>query len=893
VIIDEETYLQHYGILRKSGRYPWGSGGTQNQRNKGFLDYVAKLHSEGMSEVEIARGLSTPEHPISVTTLRAIKSIARTGQKQADINRATMLKNKGLSNVAIGKKMGINESSVRSLLQPSQKQRADVLQSIASKLKDQVDKKGYIDVGAGVENHLGISATKLKTAIAMLKEEGYDTHYVKVEQLGTGKQTTMIVLAAPKTTYSEVYRNRSNIKQITDYSEDDGGSWKTIKPPKSISSKRVDIKYAEDGGADADGVIYIRPGVKDVSIGASRYAQVRVAVDGSHYLKGMAMYKDDLPEGVDIQFNTNKHNTGNKLDAMKKMSNDPDSPFGSQIRRQILNKAGTKPTSAMNMVYEEGNWAGWTKSLSSQMLSKQSPKLAQTQLGMTHEEKQHDLDEIMALTNPTVRKHLLEKYADGVDAAAVHLKAKALPRVASHVILPINSMKENEVYAPNYRNGERVVLIRHPHAGTFEIPELVVNNNHPEAKKLLGRAPDAIGIHKKVAERLSGADFDGDTVLVIPNNQGKVKTSAALHDLKNFDPQREYPGYEGMPKMTPHAKQVQMGVVSNLITDMTLQGAGTADLARAVRHSMVVIDAEKHNLNYKLSAQNNGIAQLKEKYQGSSRAGASTLISRAKSQIRVPDQKPRTAAKGGPVDRETGRLMFEPTGRMITDKNGKTRPETFKSRQLAETHDARTLLSKDGGTKMEQVYATHSNNLKALANKARLAALHSEPTPMSPSAKKHYAEEVKTLDAKLNIALKNRPLERQAQLVGNTIMAAKRQANPDMEPAEIKKLRAQALNEARARTGAGKELIHITDKEWDAIQAGAVSTSKLTQILNNTDLDHIKELATPRTNTVMSPIKERRAAAMLAQGYTQSEVADALGVALSTLTSSLKRKEEG
>lgn len=888
-VITDANYILHYGILRKSGRYPWGSGGTQSQRNKSFLDHVAGLHEKGMSEVEIARAFSTSDHPLSVTGLRAAKSIARNEQKQAHITQAARLKAKGLSNVAIGRKMNINESSVRSLLEPSQKQRADVLQATASMLKDQVDKKGYIDVGTGVENWVGVSQTKLSTAVAMLKEEGYTIHYVKVEQLGTGQQTTRKVLALPKTPYSEVYRNRDNIKLINDYTDDGGGTWNTVKPPMSLSSKRVDIKYAEHGGADADGVIYIRPGVKDVSIGANRYAQVRVAVDGTHYIKGMAMYKDDLPKGVDVQFNTNKHDTGNKLDALKPLKQDADSPFGSMIRRQILDEKG-KPTSAMNMVYEEGNWADWKKSLSSQMLSKQSPKLAKTQLDMAHEDKKHDLDEIMGLNNAVVRKHLLEKYADGVDAAAVQLRAKALPRTASHVILPINSLKENEIYAPNYRNGERVVLIRHPHAGVFEIPELVVNNNHPEAKKLLGNARDAVGINKKVAEHLSGADFDGDTVLVIPNNEGKVKTAAMLNGLKDFDPQRDYPGYEGMPKMTPHAKQVQMGVVSNLITDMTLKRASTADLARAVRHSMVVIDAEKHNLNYKLSAQNNGIAQLKEKYQGGPRAGADTLISRAKSEVRVPERKPRSAAKGGPIDKATGKLMFEPTGRMITDKNGNTKPATFKSRQLAEVDDARKLSS---GTTMEKVYADHSNRLKAMANQARLSAVKTPTSPASPSAKKHYAPQVKSLDAKLELALRNRPLERQAQMVGNTILAAKRQANPDMDPSEIKRERARALAEARTRTGAGKELIHITDDEWNAIQAGAVSAHKLTQILNNTDLDLVKQLATPRVNTVMTTTKQRRAEAMLASGYTPAEVADHLGVALSTLTSSIKRKEEG
>ena len=57
---------------------------------------------------------------------------------------------------------------------------------------------------------------------------------------------------------------------------------------------------------DKDGVIEIRSGVDDLSLGDSHYAQVRILVDGNTYLKGMAVYSDDLPDGVDVMFNTNK-----------------------------------------------------------------------------------------------------------------------------------------------------------------------------------------------------------------------------------------------------------------------------------------------------------------------------------------------------------------------------------------------------------------------------------------------------------------------------------------------------------------------------------------------------------------------------------------------------------
>ena len=878
MIVEEDNYLLHYGILRKSGRYPWGSGGTQDARNRDFLSYVDELKTSGMSEVEIARGLG-----VSTTELRAAKSIAKSESRQADISTAQRMKERGMSNVAIAERMGLNESSVRALLAPGLADRNNLLTATSNMLRDKVAEKGYIDIGTGVENHLGISGTKLNTAVAMLREQGYTVHYLKVEQLGTGQNTTIKVLAGPDVSYGEVYRNRSQIQQVGEYSSDGGRSYLGIRPPTQIDPKRVAVKYAEDGGADADGVIYVRRGVDDVSLGGSRYAQVRIAVGGTHYLKGMAMYSDDLPDGVDLLFNTNKTNTGNNLDAMKKLKDDPESPFGAIVRQREYDTPGGKKLSAMNIVNEEGSWEGWSRSLSSQMLSKQSPVLAAEQLAMARERRQREFEEINSLTNPAVKKKLLESFADDADSAAVHLKAAALPRQGSHVILPINSMKETEVYAPNYRDGERVVLIRYPHGGVFEIPELTVNNKHPAAKNALGNARDAIGINSKVAQRLSGADFDGDTVLVIPNDRGRVRTAPALAGLKGFDPQSAYPAYEGMPKMSARTKQIQMGDVSNLITDMTIRGASSDEIARAVRHSMVVIDAEKHNLNWRQSSIDNGIAQLKRDYQGSARSGASTLVSRATSQTRVLERKPRSAANGGSIDAVTGKKMYELTGTSYVNAKGETVQKTARSAKLAETDNAFTLSS---GTVMERVYAEHSNDLKNLANQARRQSVNIKPTPYSPTAKTTYAPQVESLNAKLNIALRNAPLERQAQLLANVAVTAKKQAHPDMDSADLKKIKAQELNRARIRTAAKKTAVEITPSEWEAIQAGAISNNKLTQILNNTDIDRIKELATPRTPTVMTGTRKQRAATMIALGYTQSEIADALGVSVSTLKAS-------
>jgi DNA-binding CsgD family transcriptional regulator len=869
----QEEDLIHYGIIRRSGRYPWGSGGenghSEDQRNPSFLDRVAGLKAKGLNESEIAKGMG-----MSIAELRAQKSIEKNQQRASDIAMAERLREKGMSNTAIADRMGKPESTVRTLLAPGAKDRADILTTTSDMLKKEVADKTYLDVGTGVETRLGVSSTRLATAVSKLRQEGYAYHTVKVTQIGTGLDTTVKVLAPPGTTQRQVFLNRDKIRIPGTFSETGGRAFGDFQPPISIDQKRLHINYKEDGGSEADGMIFVRPGVKDVSLGGSKYAQVRIKVGDSHYIKGMAVYKDDLPDGVDLVFNTNKSNTGNKLDALKALKDDPDLPFGA-IVRQIGDDMGTpkaKVTSAMNKVNEEGEWEKWNKTLSSQMLSKQSPTLVNTQLKMTYDRAKDNYDSINALTNPVVRKKLLEDFAGGADSAAVHLKAAALPQQATHVILPLSKINPGEVYAPNYQNGTNVVLIRHPHSGPFEIPRLVVNNRNAEGRKLLGNSRDAIGIHHSVASRLSGADFDGDTVLVIPDNNRRIVDKPQLKDLEGFDPQSAYKGYPGMKRMTN--TQNEMGRISNLITDMSLQGASDRELARAVKHSMVVIDAEKHGLNYKLSYNDNGIKELKQKYQS---GGASTIISRAGSRVDVPERKPRTQGKGGPVNRQTGALEFEPTGR-INSRTGK--PFTTKSQKLVEATDAHTLSS---GTPVERMYADYSNRMKALANKARLSALNTPTPKQSPSARRTYANQVASLDSKLALAIRNRPLERQAQILANSTVSAKRSYDPNMEPETLKKVKYKALTEARTRTGAGKQRIKITADEWQAIQAGAISASKLSEILKNADMDIVREFATPKTAKLMTPTKTNRAKQMLDSGYTRAEVAQALGVSLSTL----------
>lgn len=870
--------LYHYGIKRRSGRYPWGSGAKKSRNASDFLSTVDVLEKDGFNEKQIAEyfGLQTKQ-------LRAYKSNAHNEVRAAKAAMALRLKDKGYSNSEIGRRMGINESSVRSLLDPAISMRKNASTNTAEMLEKEIASKKYIDVGGGVENQIGVSRNTLDNAVEQLRAKGYTYHYLKVEQLGTGKFTSIKVLAAPDVTYKEVKDNQSKVTSPGFYSEDLGQTVVGIKPPSSISSKRILVNYGDQGGSDKDGVIELRRGVKDLDLGAARYAQVRVAVDGTHYLKGMAMYSDDIPKGYDVIFNTNKNSSTPKMDVFKKMKDDPENPFGATIRQKTyIGKDGKEHLSALNIVNEEGDWNTWKKTLSSQMLSKQSTALAKKQLKLAYDIKKEEFDEICSLKNPVIKKCLLDKFADNCDSSAVHLKAAGLPRQASKVILPFPEMKDTEIYAPSYRNGEKVVLIRYPHGGTFEIPELVVNNkSNKKAKGLIGNAQDAVGINPRVAERLSGADFDGDTVLVIPVGKVKIKTSAPLKGLKNFDPKVAYPGYPGMPKPGEKGsgfdKQGKMGDISNLITDMTIKGAPADDIAAAVRHSMVVIDAEKHNLNWRQSYLDNGIANLKAKYQGASNAGASTLISRAKGDKRVPKRK-----DGYKVDPETGKKIFTETGETY-EKNGKQVVRLQKSSKMYETEDAYSLSS---GTAMENTYADHANKLKALANSARKTSLTTKPIPYSPEAKAKYRPEVDSLNAKLNIALKNRPLERKAQLLANERVKLVRQNNPDMDKDDIKKLKNQALTQARLQTGASKKarLVDITDREWEAIQSGAISTNKLSQIIQNSDLDILKQRSMPRESRGISDAKRARAKMLESNGYTLAEIADSLGVSTSTIS---------
>ena len=908
-IPSNESVLEHYGTKRHSGRYPWGSGKTPYQHSGDFLSRVNELKKNGLSEKNILETINNgmpDEYKMGLTEFRIALQKAGHDRKALEYDQIRALKDDGLGWKAIGDKLGMSESSVRSKYNNGIGEKASQAEKIAETLRKEVDKKGMIDISEGANQVLGVSESKLDEAAYILEAEyGYKRYGVGIRQpTNVRQQTNITVLAKPEYDQKYAYQHQDQIDSLGDYHSDDGGDTFTkLQRPASLDSSRVAIRYGDEGGLDKDGVMEIRRGVPDLDLGKSHYAQVRILVDGDHYLKGMAVYSDDLPDGVDIMFNTNKPSGTPKMKVLKEAKADPDNPFGAAIKANgqstYIGADGKEHLSPINKLKEEGDWDTMSRNVSSQFLSKQPKKLIENQLKLTVADYQAQYDEIMQYDNPTVKKKLLNDFADTCEGTSMTLKASAFPGQSTKVILPINKIKETEAYCPTYENGTQLALIRYPHAGTFEIPIVTVNNKNLHGKRNLGQIQDAIGINAKVAERLSGADFDGDTVMAIPmSDKVKIKSTRPLDDLKDFDPKTAYAVPEGNPNhvrlMKKEEKQKEMGIISNLITDMTLRGADEKELARAVKHSMVVIDDEKHKLDYKRSERENGIQELKQKWQirvdeeGNEKyGGASTLLSRRKQTVRVPERRGSVR-----VDKETGEYIYKESGRTFTDpKTGKERLAEDTVSLISETKDARTLSS---GTIQENLYADFSNKLKAMANQARKEAVNMKGIQRDPQAAKTYATEVASLKEKYNNMIANKPKERKAMLIANANIKAKIQEqglNPAIDKKEIKKISSVEMQRARESVGASgrKSKVTFTDKEWEAVQAGAISDNMLTKFLNSSDSDEIVKRAMPKTTSVMSSAKMSKAKAMLRSGYTYKEIAQACGVPESTVYSALNK----
>lgn len=703
--MDHEEFIKHYGVGHldggHSGRWPWGSGEDPYQSEGGrpndFLSKIETLRKKGWKEtpknIEKEFGMNSTEY-------RTLKTIALNAVQVDRISQAKRLYDSKHGPTEIAKRMGVNESTVRGWLATAENSKIYQATNTANHLEKLVKEKRMIDVGVGTENELNISREKLNTALYILEKRGYHVYQGNVPQVtNVNQKTRQKVLTDKDVPHRDIYKY-DEIHGVKEYISKDGGQTfeKKFTYPTSMDSKRMMVRYADDVGKDGvkgiekDGIVELRRGVKDLSLGNDRYSQVRILVDGTHYIKGMAIYSDNMPDGIDVVFNTNKtrEKCPHKLDVLKEIKNDPDNPFGSAIKDAdqggqywYTDKDGKKKLGLINKRASEGDWTEWKDGLPSQFLSKQSKTLAEKQLNLARVDKEAEFTDIMSLNNPTIKKYYLDKFASKCDGAAVDLKAASLPGQKYHVIIPVNSMGEDRIYAPRYENGTKLALIRYPHGGLFEIPILTVDNKDPKARKIIpSDAIDAVGISKKVADQLSGADFDGDTVMCIPTHdrKGRVKilNKRPLDQLKDFD-SKSYQ-YDEAPRVDANGNKhyyrygkefkimkntnLEMGKISNLITDMTLQGAPDDEIARAVKHSMVVIDAEKHKLDYQQSYKDNNIASLKQKYQIKidkntgeiiGYGGASTIVSRAKREVDIPKRK------GQANINQKGKSWYDPT----------------------------------------------------------------------------------------------------------------------------------------------------------------------------------------------------------------------------------------
>ena len=913
-----EASLMHYGTPRHSGRYPWGSGENPYQHQKGFLNNYRDLKSQGLKEKEIAQffGMNSSQLRDKIAIENMKESIARYEMIQTRVEKGMT------SPTKISRETGIPEGTIRDYIKRGSPVDTRI-KSTADILADAVKKNKYVNVGEGVNFYLGITEDKLKKSLAYLSAKGYEVTTINIPQASADRQyTPMKVLTKEGLSKRDIFDNRDKIRMVGQHSEDGGLSYQNREPIVNIKRDRIFVRYGDEGGKEKDGTIELRRNVPDLDLGRSNYAQVRIGVEGGLYMKGMALYSDDIPKGYDVVYNTNKKSGAPDKDikdengfvtrsgVFKKQKDpssrgyDPSNPFGSSVKddEELItvpshyeDKEGNKHKSALNICREEGDWSQWKKNLPSQFLSKQDPQLARKQLDLAIAEKRNEFDDIKSLTNAVIKKELLRDFADECDSAAVHLKAAALPRQRTHVILPNPNMKENEIYAPNYDHGEEVVLIRFPHEGIFEIPRLRVNKHVPSAEAIIGKnAKDAVIINSKVAETLSGADFDGDTVLVIPTKNTNIKasdsykkTDKAIERLRNYDPDTSYPPN---PKVKPWKKggqqeHRQMGEISNLITDMTLQQAPLDEVVRATMYSMLIIDVAKHHYDYKKAYNDLGIDDLKRRYQkhkdDDGYGGAATLISKAKGIQYVHKRKDNYK-----IDPETGEkvwiekppLIDYKTGQPKVDKEGNLIYGKQKSTKMYEAKDAYELSS---GHVIESVYADYANAMKAMGNEARKEFLATEPNKRSPEAVKVYSKQVESLDRKLVDAKKNAPLERQAQALASKKVELIEQEE-DLTKEEKKKEKNKAITYARIVTGAKKHQIYIDDDEWNAIQAGAVSPSKLLDIWSNADQDRAKELALPKERNKLSDAKIALISKMAGR-YSNQEIADQLGVSVSTV----------
>lgn len=997
--MSEKLYLEHTGTPQRfdfdpngSGRWREGSGKNPHQHGYNFFYEVTKATQDypGKSKDWIYQNVFN----MSTKEARARYAWQSEDIKNSMISRCYKMRydangNKKMSPKAIGKELGISTRTVENYLKIPEgvKERAieNTADALRKTLQEYTDKNKksdgpqFLDVGEGTAGRLKVSEEKLAAALDKLKDEGYTVSNIQVDQINpliSGQKTTMQILGneglSEHDQNIQAYKKLDNIHIVDEYySEDNGQTFGHIHPPVSVDSKRIQINYADENGQQPkDGVIELRPGVADLSLGKNQvYSQVRIAVDDKYYLKGMAIYANDLPDGVDIRFNTNKKE-GTPMEKVFKLmkttrtlsNGDPDptapidkeNPFGATIipierggQSKYIDKDGKEQWSCINKVNEEGAWEKWNKVLAPQFLHKQPKELVEAQLDITYHRKLEEYEQISKVTNPTLKKKLLAEFADGCDESAVDLKAWAMPNQTTKVLLPLTTIDEKECYCPDYPPGTSLVCIRYPHSGPMEILRVKNNLSNKQGQEIFGSSPrDVIGISPKASYKLSGADFDGDTVVVIPDNIGRIKDQEYPERLRNFDPKVNYATDGSKITMDKRTHSLEMGKAANLITDMYEKGASTLELIDAIAYSMVIVDAKKHKLNWKQAQEDFNIKALRKKYQGTTQGGASTLISRASGPSYVNER-----AIGTTTDIETGKKKYRETekyqnyvksNKIGEDENGKPiyehlkpkggvrkhkfedgeytwgkkvpdkeagdgvkkwikvpEPEWIpatdkdkvkvKSKKMYEVDDAYELVSDPiTMTPKERLYADYANKCKALARKTRLESENIKENDVNKKAAETYAEEVKSIEDKLFYRTTLSPSDRQALRIAQTHMKAIRDENPYMDIEDYKKKSAQAMSAARSRvfpTGK-KEKIDITPKEWEAINADAISKTKLDKLFRYTNDEQIKEYAMPKTKSkgeMLSPAEIATIKSYREHDRTWAEIAPLFGVSVSTL----------
>lgn len=951
---DAEALNNHY----KYSQAVWSKVPVDYKVDSDFDKQLKALKDEGYTPSQIAIGLG-----ITSTALKARASIATNlaTREIIDKNRELINGIKGEDGEWIQKPItnrskrariiGVNEGRLRSLENGNVDENTQIIFNTADILRQEMQKNKYLHIGRGTAERMGIKEDRLKTAVEILKLEGYDKIDVQVDQLGSkkGNKTTISTLVPPGTTYQQLKSDVANIDDVIavyngPHSENGGETFRPIEKPTTVDSSRVFIRYGDQGGEDKDGLIELRRNVDDISLGKAAYAQVRISVDDKYYLKGMAMAVDDkeIPPGYDIVFNTNKK-TGTPMEKVfkeideKKAQNNPENPFGTAIKLEVDDdylfqrhytdpKTGEEKLSAINVVNVEGDWSKWSTKIASQMLGKQKPDLVEKQLDKTYEAREREFNEIMSLTNPVVKKRLLDEFEKSVDRAAIDLKAVGFPGESTRVLLPFPKMKENEVYCPGYDDGEVVALIRYPHGGVFEIPARVVNNKYKEAKDILGDCVDAIGVHPTTSKQLSGADHDGDTVICIPirdkngNKITDVKTSDDIDmgpytELLDFDPKefklpdevaatrKAHKLDESIP-MDPRLmkddkrKGNEMGKATNLAFDIIEKGADPADIVAVMKYTMVVIDSYKHDLDWKLAKKRFKINEISKKYRDA--GGANTVMTKAKSPEYVYPKKEKTAVSQmtedelkrwyagekiyetivetkGYRDKDTGELhIYEAYGKKV---------KSTKMGEADTPEKVRALRSKQP-SRVENLYTEFAIRLKELAKLARKESrtMQIDKKVTDPVLKEKYKDEIHSLvEVKLVAAKANAPLESKAQAYANRLFDTFVADNPDLDEDHYKKARAQCIDKARRRIGSKQKKIDITDKEWEAIQSGVIAKTTLNDILDHADMDKVKKLAMPRETIVMTEAMQQRARNAAAIGKSAAAIAEELGVSVSTI----------